>query len=99
MIDGATRWQQIVHVDLPLCRNSIGTGVICSITARIAMYEAIYLTTNGAGDTMNIPVILVRAVQDGKYGYANANAVVMLVLGVVTLFVVNKIFRMSESVY
>ncbi|MEG2843497.1 MAG: sugar ABC transporter permease, partial [Ruthenibacterium sp.] len=99
LIDGATRWQQIVHVDLPLCRNSIGTGVICSITARIAMYEAIYLTTNGAGDTMNIPVILVRAVQDGKYGYANANAVVMLVLGVVTLFVVNKIFRMSESVY
>lgn len=98
-IDGATRWQQILHIDLPLCRNSIGTGVICSITARIAMYEAIYLTTNGAGETMNIPVILVRAVQDGKYGYANANAVVMLVLGLITLAIVNRLFRMDESVY
>ena len=98
-IDGASRWKQIIKIDLPLCRNSIGTGVICSITARIAMYEAIYLTTNGAGHTMNIPVILVRAIQDGKYGYANANAVVMLVLGLLTLFIVNKLFRMNESVY
>ena len=98
-IDGASRWKQIIMIDLPLCRNSIGTGVICSITARIAMYEAIYLTTNGAGDTMNIPVILVRAIQDGKYGYANANAVIMLILGLLTLYIVNKLFRMNESVY
>ena len=98
-IDGASRWKQIIMIDLPLCRNSIGTGVICSITARIAMYEAIYLTTNGAGDTMNIPVILVRAIQDGKYGYANANALIMLILGLLTLYIVNKLFRMNESVY
>jgi raffinose/stachyose/melibiose transport system permease protein len=49
MIDGVRPWQKVRYIDLPLCRNAIGTGVVLSITARIAMYEAIYLTTNGAG--------------------------------------------------
>lgn len=98
-IDGATSLQTTFRIDLPLCRNAIGTGVICSITARIAMYESIYLTTNGAGGTMNLPMILVRGVQDSRYGYANVSAVVMIVIGLITLAVVNKVFRMNESVY
>ena len=98
-IDGATSFQAMMKIDLALCRNSIGTGVICSITARIAMYEAVYLTTNGAGGTMNLPMILVRSIQDSNYGYANAVGVIMLVLGVAILAIVNKLFRMNESVY
>lgn len=98
-IDGASTWQSVWKIDLPLCRNSIGTGVICSITARIAMYESIYLTTNGAGGTMNFPMILVRAVQDSEYGYANVSAVMMIIIGLITLAIVNRAFRMNESVY
>lgn len=98
-IDGASTWQSVWKIDLPLCRNAIGTGVICSITARIAMYESIYLTTNGAGGTMNFPMILVRAVQDSEYGYANVSAVMMIIIGLITLAIVNRAFRMNESVY
>ncbi len=98
-IDGATPWQTILRIDLPLCRNAIGTGVICSITSRIGMYESIYLTTNGAGDTLNIPVLLVRSIQDGKYGMANANGVIMLILGLATLAAINRLFRMNDSPY
>lgn len=98
-IDGASAWQRVWRIDVPLCRNAIGTGVICSITARIAMYESIYLTTNGAGGTMNFPMILVRAIQDSEYGYANVSAVMMIVIGLITLAIVNRAFRMNESVY
>lgn len=98
-IDGASSLQVIWIIDLPLCRNSIGTGIIASVTARIAMFEAIYLTTNGAGNTMNLPVILFRSLQDGNYSYANANAVVMIIIGLFTLWSVNKVFRMGESIY
>lgn len=100
-VDGATGWQITRHVHLPLCRNAIGTGVICSITARVAMYEQIALTTAGGpgDDTMNLPIILVKSISDMKYGYANANGVVMFVLGLLILAVVNKAFRMNESVY
>lgn len=100
-VDGATGWQVITKIQLPLCRNAIGTGVICSITARVAMYEQIALTTAGGpgDDTMNFPIILVKSIQDMKYGYANANGVIMFVLGLITLAIVNKAFRMNESVY
>lgn len=100
-IDGANSWQITRIIDLPLCRNAIGTGIICSVTARIAMYEAITLTTNGGpkDDTMNIPVILVRALLDYRYGYANANAVIMFIVGILTLLVVNKLFKMNENIY
>ncbi len=46
-MDGAKEWQVALKINLPLCRNSIGTSVIVSVTARIAMYEAIALTTRG----------------------------------------------------
>lgn len=98
-IDGANVWQKTWHVDLPLCRNAIGTSVIVSITARIAMFENIYLTTNGAAGTMNLPLMLVRAIQDSNYGYANVSAVMMIVVGLITLFIMNRLFRMNEGVY
>lgn len=100
-VDGATGWQVTCRIHLPLCRNAIGTGIICSITARIAMYEQIFLTTAGGpgDDTMNIPIILVKSISDMKYGYANANGVIMFVLGLIILAIINKAFKMNESVY
>lgn len=100
-IDGATGWQSLVRIQLPLCRGAIGTGVIASITSRIAMYESIALTTAGGpgDDTMNIPLILVNSILDMNYGYANANGVIMFVIGLLILGLINKLFRMNETVY
>lgn len=100
-VDGATGWQITRMIQLPLCRNAIGTGIICSVTSRVAMYEQIALTTAGGpgDDTMNIPIILVKSIQDMKYGYANANGVIMFIIGLIILAIVNRAFRMNESVY
>ena len=48
---------------------------------------------------MNLPIILVKAIQDMKYGYANANGVIMFILGLIILAIVNRVFKMNESVY
>lgn len=100
-IDGASELYITWRINLPLCRNSIGTAVICAISSRISMYETITLTTNGGpgNDTMNIPLILVNAINNSKYGYANASGMMMLVLGILMLVLVNRLFRMNESVY
>lgn len=100
-VDGATGWQITRMIHLPLCRNAIGTGIICSITSRVAMYEQIALTTAGGpgDDTMNLPIILVKSIQDMKYGYANANGVIMFIIGLIILALVNKAFKMNDSVY
>lgn len=94
-------WQLIRYIQLPLCRSAIATGVICSITSRITMYEQISLTTAGGpgNDTMSLPILLVNAVTDYRYGYANAIGVVMFVIGLVMMGVINKVFRMNEVDY
>lgn len=100
-LDGASGWQLIRFIQLPLCRISIGTSVLCSVTARISMYEAIALTTAGGpgDDTMSYSVLLVRAITDYDYGYANAIGVVMFILGLIIMAVINKAFRMNDAIY
>jgi len=100
-LDGATGWQITKRIHLPLCRIAIGTCVICAVTSRIAMYEAIALTTGGGpgDDTMSLSLLLVNAINDYNYGFANSIGVIMFLLGVIVLFVINKLFRMNESYY
>lgn len=100
-IDGANGRQLTFKILLPLCRNSIGTAVICAVTSRVAMYESIALTTAGGpgDDTMNIPLILVKSILDMKYGYANTAGVFMFAIGIAILVSVNRLFRMNDSVY
>ena len=100
-IDGANQWQITTRIHLPLCRNAIGTSIICTVTSRVAMYEAIQLTTAGGpgDDTMNTPLILVKAIMDMNNGYANAAGVVMFLIGVIIMVIINKVMKMNEPVY
>ncbi|MCD7820509.1 MAG: sugar ABC transporter permease [Lachnospiraceae bacterium] len=100
-LDGASGGQIVRFVQLPLCRISIGTAMLCSITSRISMYEAIALTTSGGpgDDTMSFSVLLVRAITDYNYGFANAIGVVMFIFGLIVMLVVNRAFRMNDSIY
>lgn len=100
-LDGATAWQLTRYIHLPMCRISIGTSVLCSITARIAMYEEIVLTTGGGpgDDTMSFSVLLVRAIADYNYGFANTIGVIMFIFGLIVLGIINRAFKMSEPVY
>ena len=99
-IDGASGLQLTRYVKLPLCRNAIGTSIILSVTSRVAMYESIALTTRGGpgDDTMGLALILVNNITDYNYGLANATAMIMFVLGILTLLLINRVFRMNEPV-
>jgi len=100
VIDGASGWQVMTRIDLPLCRFSIGTSVIMGVTSRISMYEAIALTSRGGpgDDTMSLSLILVKGITDFNYGLANSAAMVMLILGALIMLVCNRAFRMNEPV-
>lgn len=100
-LDGANEWQITRYINLPLVKNAIGTGVILSVTSRIAMFEEIQLTTRGGpgNDTYNIPLMLYEGIVNYKYGYANAAATIMILLGILVLLVINRMFRMNEKLY
>jgi raffinose/stachyose/melibiose transport system permease protein len=100
IIDGASGFQIMTSIDLPLCRFSIGTSVIMGVTSRIGMYESIALTSRGGpgDDTMSLSLILVRNITDNNYGLANATGMIMLLLGAFIMFMANKVFHMNEPV-
>lgn len=98
-IDGASKWEIITKIQLPMIRRAIGTSVIASVTARVAMYEQIALTTNGGpgDDTMNLPLMLVNSINNLNYGEANAIGLIMIIYGILALVLINKLFRMNEE--
>ena len=90
------------RIRLPLIRTVLGTSVILAATSMLREFELIYLTTNGGpGDmTLNLPLYLYKtSMTDNNYGYANMMGVVLIVAGIVTVYAINKIFRMNEADY
>lgn len=101
-IDGATEMQLNLQVKLPLIRTTLGTCVIVAATSMLREFELIYLTTQGGpGDlTINLPLYLYKtSMTDNNYGYANMMGVVLIVAGVITVYSINRLFRMNESDY
>ncbi len=99
-IDGAKNWQVDLYINIPLLKKIIGTGVIIAVTSVFKMFEEIFLTTNGGPGhaTKNIAVLMVNSVfNTNRYGYANALAVVLLVMGIVTMVIIQKLFKMDKS--
>ena len=100
-IDGASGWQIVRNIQLPLCRNSIGTSCIIISTSVLSIFELVDLTTGGGpgGATLSFGVLLVHNILNYNYGYANTVGIVMFIFGIVELLLFYKIFRMDEPVY
>lgn len=99
-IDGASEMEINFKVRLPLIRTIIGTGVILAATSMLREFELIYLTTNGGpGElTLNLPLYLYKtSMTDNNYGYANMMGVVLILAGVLTVYAINRLFRMNET--
>lgn len=100
-LDGANEWNITRYINIPLVKNAVGTGIILSVTSRIAGYEEVALTTGGGpgNGTYNITLMLYEGIVNYNYGYANAAATIMIILGIGVLLLINRLFRMNEKIY
>lgn len=99
-IDGTSDLQLLFRIKLPLIRTVLGTCVILAATSKLTEFELIYLTTGGGpGDmTINLPLYLHKtSMIDNNYGYASMMSVILVLFGVICVFVISRLFRMSES--
>jgi raffinose/stachyose/melibiose transport system permease protein len=98
-VDGATNFQIDRFVMFPIVKRMIGTTVIMAATYMLQLFSMIYITTGGGPGktTTNLPLYLYTTMKANNYGYANTIGVVIILIGAVTMVVINRIFRMNEE--
>lgn len=99
LIDGATESQVDWHIHLPLLKNIVGVGIIIAVTEVFKMFEYVFLTTGGGpqDQTMSLGLMIYnQATLRYRYGYANTVGVILLVMGLLTFYLVSRIFRTQE---
>lgn len=85
-LDGASRWQQLRYVTVPMMQETFGICTVLVITGVFKVFELVYVLTGGG--PVHLSDVLVSymyyttfALQN--YGYGMALAVVICVLGVI----------------
>ena len=99
-IDGASSFQTDIYVVLPLMKNIIGTSVVLAATSMLQKLDIIMMTTNGGpgSRTMNMPMYLYKTVfTNNNYGLANAQGVLLVILGLIVLKSIRKMFHMDAK--
>jgi len=85
-LDGATRWQQLRYVTVPMLQESFAICTVLAITGVFKIFELVYVLTGGG--PIHLSEVLVSYMyyvtfQLQNYGYGLALAVVVCVLGAV----------------
>lgn len=99
-VDGADSVQMNVYIILPLIKNIIGTSMILEASGMLKKLDIIMLMTRGGpGDTtMNLPMYVYRtSMTENNFGMANAAGMMLILLGCVTVTVINALFKIGED--
>ena len=96
-IDGASKFQQVRYVTLPLLRNSICTCVVLAVTGALKVFDLPWtMFVNGMSNTWSTGTYMYSKVYV-DVDYSSAIAVVIVIIGVVLSVVVNQIFKTNDD--
>ncbi|GMG86466.1 carbohydrate ABC transporter permease [Biformimicrobium ophioploci] len=96
-VEGISKWQQTLHITIPLLKPSIAIVAVMSSIAAMKVFEEVYVMTNGGPlDSTKTLVYFIyqSAFEEFEMGYASAAGVVLFVLtlglSILNLFVLRK---------
>lgn len=99
-IDGAGKWQRIRYITLPLLRNVICTCVVLAVTGALKVFDlpwVMFPKGMPLGKTwLTGTYMYYQAFNTKNVDYSSAIAVAIVVMGIVTSKVVNKVFKETE---
>lgn len=99
LIDGATRGNIFWRVQLPMIRPQISIMMTLTVLGAMQEFNSIFiLTSGGPGTATYVPALelYLNAAQYGRYGYASALGVVLLVFTMLVTLISNKLTRERE---
>jgi raffinose/stachyose/melibiose transport system permease protein len=97
-MDGASALQRHRHITLPLLRNVVGTVVLITLLGYLALFDLVYILTQGGPDdaTVTLTLYAFRAYSKDQWGYANAVGVFVVLSGLLLIVLVRRGFRIGE---
>lgn len=81
-IDGASRWQTLRRITLPLLRPALALALILSVTGSLLAFDQFYLLTKGGPDNSTVTIVQLiyqQAFVRQNLGVAAALSIVLLV--------------------
>lgn len=80
-IDGASKFQVILHIIRPLIMNSITIGIFISLSSSFKVFDQVYALTGGGPGTatqvVSLNIFMEAFALRSRFGYASAKAVVL----------------------
>ena len=101
-VDGASRWQSLMRITLPLLSPTIMVAALLRLIDLLKTYDIIYSTTQGGPGTttQTINVIAYRqAFENFKFGEASATIMVFFLVLVVITVLFNRIRKKTVVDY
>lgn len=101
-IDGANRWQQIIHVSLPGLATTFVLLLIMQVGQLLNVnFEKVYLLQNNLNLSASemLPTFVYKTgMESQKYGYATAAGLFNSVISVILVFIANTVSRKVSEI-
>lgn len=99
-IDGCTGWKKVLHISVPLSKESFKIFAIMCITGCLKAFDLVWaMTKGGPNHTSDTPATLLynEAFSFKFFGKSSAIGVILLVLGIVLSLMVNRLFKPEKE--
>lgn len=83
-VDGASGWQRLVRITIPMIRRSIATNLMLTTLQTLSVFTLIYVMTGGGPGTSSstLPILAYQeAFSFGQLGFGTAIALILLLVG------------------
>ncbi len=98
LIDGASRWQRLWRVTLPMIRGSIVTNMVLITLQTLGLFTLIFsLTGGGPGNsTETLPLYMYhQAFANYQLGYGTAISLILLLIGIITSIIYIRLLKVK----
>jgi raffinose/stachyose/melibiose transport system permease protein len=95
-LDGASGWDEFIHITIPGLRQEIGVCVTVTVIAALASFDIVYVATGGGpGGVTNVPGLEIYrlAFAHRQVGLASALAIVLMILVIVCILPIQWLMR------
>lgn len=100
MLDGATDWQTLIRIKLPMIKPVIVLSLTMCITGALRGFDIPFLLTNGGpGNTSELmsTYMYKQAFTANKFGYGSAIAVFIIIESILAVFILRMITRRNSD--